>query len=147
MVCIYSQMAIPVIDLVMTSFTAVLTNVPGPAEKPVTMAGQEVVRRRNLFPLFSPLPGAQPRSTHAHTSRVSALYLRLQIQWTALPPQAGKGTLGIGIISYAGSICISVSADHVRGSEGVARRLTAKFEKRWSQYLEAAEQVLEKREG
>lgn len=69
-------------------------------------------------------------------------------EWSASPPQGGKGTLGIGIISYNGSVCITVSADHVKGapSEGVARRLTDAFERRWTQYLETADQILKRAE-
>ncbi|PRP84117.1 hypothetical protein PROFUN_04108 [Planoprotostelium fungivorum] len=94
------------LDTVMTSFCAIVTNVPGPSKERLEMCGQEVIR------------------------------------WTALPPQAGKGTLGIGIISYAGDLYISVSADKVKGGEGVARRLTDKFERRWREYLEAANKVI-----
>ncbi|GBE87466.1 hypothetical protein SCP_1101420 [Sparassis crispa] len=65
------------------------------------------------------------------------------IRWTALPPQAGKGTLGIGIISYAGGICISVAADAVPSSQGVARRICKSFEERFELYVERARQVVE----
>ncbi|KAI0079247.1 hypothetical protein K474DRAFT_1592391 [Panus rudis PR-1116 ss-1] len=65
------------------------------------------------------------------------------IRWTALPPQGGKGTLGMGIISYAGSLCISVAADKVPASEGVARRICERFEKRFQMYLQCAKEVLE----
>ena len=87
---------------VLSSFTAVLTNVPGPQGDPITLEGHQVRR------------------------------------WTALPPQAGKGTLGIGIISYANTIAISISADQVPASAGVARRITAKFERRWQQVSQSA---------
>ncbi|KDN53513.1 hypothetical protein K437DRAFT_260457 [Tilletiaria anomala UBC 951] len=89
-------------EVIMSSFTAVLTNVPGPPRN-VEMQGHAVRR------------------------------------WTASPPHAGKQTLGIGIIS---AISISVSADRVKGREGAARRITSKFEKRWQQYLDAADKVL-----
>ncbi|KAN0065023.1 hypothetical protein ACQY0O_001486 [Thecaphora frezii] len=64
------------------------------------------------------------------------------VQWTAMPPQAGKGTLAIGICSYAGEVSICVSADHVEGSHGVAQRLTRSFEKRWREYVEVADEVI-----
>lgn len=95
-----------VTELVATSFTAVVTNVPCPSKQRITLAGKEVVR------------------------------------WTALPPQAGKGTLGIGICSYGGDFSISISADHVPESSGVAARLTESFEKRWQQYVDASEKLL-----
>lgn len=68
------------------------------------------------------------------------------VRWGASPPQAGKNTLGIGIISYAESVCITIAADHVKGrySEGVARRLTDKFEQRWKQYLQVADEILQR---
>lgn len=91
-----------VTERILTSFTAVVTNVPCPSKQRIQLAGQEVVR------------------------------------WTALPPQAGKGTLGIGICSYGGDFSISISADRVEGSEGVAARLTEKFEKRWQEYVEVS---------
>lgn len=86
------------------------------------------------------------------------------ISWTALPPQGGKGsctfiwhtrsrywhthfispgTLGMGIISYAGGLCISVAADKVPQSEGVARRVCERFEARFALYVECAKQVLD----
>lgn len=64
------------------------------------------------------------------------------VRWTALPPQAGKGTLGIGICSYGGDFSISISADRVEGSEGVAARLTEKFE-RWSEYVETSRRLIQ----
>ncbi|KIJ55141.1 hypothetical protein M422DRAFT_23789 [Sphaerobolus stellatus SS14] len=64
------------------------------------------------------------------------------LKWTALPPQAGKGTIAIGILSYAGGISISVAADKVPGSEGVARRLCEKFEERFDIYVTKAKNAL-----
>lgn len=93
-------------ERILTSFTAVVTNVPCPSKQRIKLAGQEVVR------------------------------------WTALPPQAGKGTLGIGICSYGGDFSISISADRVEESEGVAARLTRKFEHRWKEYLEASRALI-----
>ncbi len=93
-------------EVALSSFTAVLTNVPGPGGEKIELQGRQIQR------------------------------------WTALPPQAGKSTLGIGVISYAGTIAISVSADYVPESAGVSRRLTSKFERRWQQYLDAADEVL-----
>ncbi|KAL0483539.1 diacylglycerol O-acyltransferase [Acrasis kona] len=95
-----------ILDLVFTSFTAIVTNVPGPAKEPLRMADVEVIR------------------------------------WTAIPPQAGKGTLAIGIISYAGGLSISVVSDKVPGAEGITRRLTDKFEKRWKVYLDASDKKI-----
>jgi len=69
------------------------------------------------------------------------------LKWTALPPQAGKGTLAIGIISYAGGISISVAADKVPGSEGVARRLCEKFDERFGVYVTKAKSVLDDDSG
>ncbi|TKY88498.1 hypothetical protein EX895_002486 [Sporisorium graminicola] len=95
-----------VTERILTSFTAVVTNVPCPSKQRIKLAGQEVVR------------------------------------WTALPPQAGKGTLGIGICSYGGDFSISISADRVEGSEGVAARLTDKFERRWNDYVEVSRNLI-----
>ncbi|EST05354.1 O-acyltransferase, WSD1, N-terminal [Kalmanozyma brasiliensis GHG001] len=66
------------------------------------------------------------------------------VRWTALPPQAGKGTLGIGICSYGGDFSISISADKVEGSEGVAAKLTESFERRWSQYVETSQGLIDR---
>ncbi|KAK0538448.1 hypothetical protein OC835_001429 [Tilletia horrida] len=95
------------VDLCLTSFQAVLTNVPGPAER-VHLAEREVS------------------------------------EWGAAPPQAGRNTLAIGVITYAGSVSVTVTADRVQGepSEGVARRLTDAFARRWEVYLRAADAVL-----
>lgn len=70
------------------------------------------------------------------------------MRWGASPPQAGKNTLGIGIISYAETVCITIAADHVKGrySQGVARRLTDKFEQRWKQYVEVSDAILARSE-
>lgn len=64
-------------------------------------------------------------------------------KWAALPPQAGAGTVAIGIISYAGGISIAVSADAVPASAGVARRICANFERRFELYVARAKEVLE----
>lgn len=81
------------------------------------------------------------------------------IKWCALPPQAGKGeqllhvilgdlshfagTLGIGVISYNGGLCVSVAADSVDGTKNVARRLCERFEERFKIYVERAREVVE----
>lgn len=56
--------------------------------------------------------------------------------------------MGIGIITYGGNVCITIAADHVknRHSEGVARRLTSKFEQRWQQYSDVADEILARKE-
>ncbi|PIL25474.1 hypothetical protein GSI_13364 [Ganoderma sinense ZZ0214-1] len=64
-------------------------------------------------------------------------------KWFALPPQGGAGTLGIGIMSYAGGLSIAVSADLVPGSEGVARKICEGFERRFGLYVARAKEVLE----
>ena len=64
-------------------------------------------------------------------------------RWTAIPPQAGPGTIGIGIMSYAGGISIGVAADRVPGSEGVARRICEGFNQRFELYVERATEVLD----
>jgi len=88
------------------------------------------------------------------------------IKWTALPPQAGKGisiiphaclilfdksinlgNIGIGILSYAGGISISIAADKVPGSEGVARRICERFEERFSLYVTRAKALLDAEES
>ncbi|TFY64776.1 hypothetical protein EVJ58_g2398 [Rhodofomes roseus] len=65
------------------------------------------------------------------------------INWTALPPQGGKGTIGMGIISYAGGLSIAVAADKVPLSIGVAERICARFEKRFELYVQKAQEVLD----
>ncbi|OSD00141.1 hypothetical protein PYCCODRAFT_1437698 [Trametes coccinea BRFM310] len=97
----------PIADACLESFAAILTNIPGPAKKPITMAGVEVSK------------------------------------WVALPPQGGAGTIGMGIISYAGGISIAVSADMVPGSRGVARRICEDFERRFELYVARAKEVLD----
>ncbi|KAF8587875.1 hypothetical protein K439DRAFT_1385418 [Ramaria rubella] len=64
------------------------------------------------------------------------------LKWTALPPQAGKGNIGIGVISYAGGICISVAADKVTASEGVASRICMRFAERFELYVARAKEIL-----
>ncbi|KAL9937761.1 hypothetical protein V8E36_003306 [Tilletia maclaganii] len=95
------------VQLSLSSFHAVLTNVPGP-EEAVKLADR----------------------------RVS--------QWGAAPPQAGKNTLAIELITYNGDISVTFTADRVRGepSEGVARRLAEAFADRWEAYVRAADAVL-----
>ncbi|CAD6928485.1 unnamed protein product [Tilletia controversa] len=97
------------IELCLSSFQAVLTNVPGPPDS-VELAGRKVS------------------------------------EWGAAPPQAGKNTLAIGVITYDGAVSVTFTADRVREepSEGVARRLADSFAERWDVYLGAAEAVLGK---
>jgi hypothetical protein len=55
------------------------------------------------------------------------------------------GTVGIGVISYGGkegTVCVSVVADRVSGSEGTARRLCSAFDRRFDLYLRCANTVL-----
>ncbi|CAL1698680.1 unnamed protein product [Somion occarium] len=68
------------------------------------------------------------------------------MRWAALPPQSGTGTIGMGIISYAGGLCISVAADKVPASEGVARRICERFERRFDYYVRCAKEVVEHRD-
>ena len=65
------------------------------------------------------------------------------VKWIAIPPQAGAGTLAVGIMSYAGGISIGLSADCVPGSEGVARRICEGFERRFELYVARAREVLD----
>ncbi|CCM02027.1 uncharacterized protein FIBRA_04103 [Fibroporia radiculosa] len=65
------------------------------------------------------------------------------LKWTALPPQAGKGTIGMGIISYAGGISIAVAADAVPASQGIARRICDGFEERFQLYVQRAREILD----
>jgi len=65
------------------------------------------------------------------------------LKWTALPPQGGKGTIGMGIISYAGGLSIAVAADKVSLSLGVAERICAGFEERFELYVKRAREVLD----
>ncbi|KAI1785169.1 wax ester synthase-like acyl-CoA acyltransferase domain-containing protein [Ganoderma leucocontextum] len=97
----------PFVDACSESFTAVLTNIPGPSKGPITWSGVEVTK------------------------------------WSAIPPQAGAGTMGIGIMSYAGGISIAVSADLVPDSEGVTRKICEGFERRFELYVARAKAVLE----
>jgi len=101
----------PLVRGVMESFPILLTNVPGPAKKRITLEGVEV------------------------------------ITWTALPPQSGKGTVGMGIISYAGGLCVAIAADRVPASEGVARRICEGFERRFEEYVSVAREVVEREQG
>ncbi|KAH9925720.1 wax ester synthase-like acyl-CoA acyltransferase domain-containing protein [Fomitopsis serialis] len=65
------------------------------------------------------------------------------LKWTVLPPQGGKGTIGMGIISYAGGISIAVAADKVPSSLGVAERICTGFEERFELYVKRAREVLD----
>jgi len=49
----------------------------------------------------------------------------------------------VGIITYDGTISITVAIDKVPGFEKVADRICADFEQRFELYLEAAEAALE----
>ncbi|KAE8249554.1 hypothetical protein A4X13_0g5168 [Tilletia indica] len=95
------------VDLCLSSFQAVLTNVPGPSDH-VQLADREVS------------------------------------EWGAAPPQAGKNTLAIGVITYGGAVSVTFTADRVKDepSEGVARRLADAFAERWEVYQRAAGAVL-----
>ncbi|OCH91412.1 hypothetical protein OBBRIDRAFT_792348 [Obba rivulosa] len=64
------------------------------------------------------------------------------IKWTALPPQGGKGTVGMGIISYAGGLSIAVAADAVPSARGMCRQICESFEERFEVYLARAKEVL-----
>jgi hypothetical protein len=122
-----------VLEYSLESLCAVVTNVPGPKGR-IEMAGSEVVSR--AIPFRRRLLLIYP-----------SLYLQ-KVRWGASPPQGGKSTLGIGIISYADDVCITIAADHVKGrySDGVARRITARFEERWAEYIEVADKILSKGE-
>ncbi|KAH9910958.1 uncharacterized protein B0H18DRAFT_1065113, partial [Fomitopsis serialis] len=65
------------------------------------------------------------------------------LNWTALPPQFGKGTIGMGIISYAGGLSIVVAADKVPSSLGVAERICTGFEERFELYVQRAREILD----
>lgn len=58
----------------------------------------------------------------------------------------GAGSIGMGIISYAGSISISVAADMVPASQGVCQRICEGFEERFELYVERAKEVLSREE-
>ncbi|EIN09069.1 hypothetical protein PUNSTDRAFT_120513 [Punctularia strigosozonata HHB-11173 SS5] len=62
------------------------------------------------------------------------------LRWTASPPQAGKGTLGIGMISYDGHLVWTVTADKTARYEGIARELTEGFVTAFEEFLEEAKQ-------
>ncbi|KAH9926280.1 wax ester synthase-like acyl-CoA acyltransferase domain-containing protein [Epithele typhae] len=66
--------------------------------------------------------------------------------WHALPPQAGAGTLAIGVLSYAGGVSLAIAGDRIPGGEGVARELCARFEGRFALYVERAREVLERQD-
>lgn len=119
-----------VLEYSLESLCAVVTNVPGPKQR-IEMAGSEVVSSLVLN-----------QEILAHPPKLCLL----QVRWGASPPQGGKSTLGIGIISYADDVCITIAADHVKGrySDGVARRITARFEERWGEYMEVADKILSK---
>lgn len=88
------------------------------------------------------VPGPQPASGKQITLAGAPI-----LNWGASPPQAGKNTLGIGIITYDGKVCVTICADGVKRPDGsrekIARRLSKAFEVRWAEYLKAAELVLE----
>lgn len=49
----------------------------------------------------------------------------------------------MGIISYAGGLCISIAADKVPGSEGIARRICERFERRFDIYVQCARDIVQ----
>jgi hypothetical protein len=83
------------------------------------------------------------------------------LRWTASPPQAGKGVLGIGMISYDGHLVWTVTgmflytsttwprlmvvgntADKIVGKhEGIARKLTQSFHETFNEFLVEARQL------
>ncbi|TFK49306.1 hypothetical protein OE88DRAFT_1683145 [Heliocybe sulcata] len=65
------------------------------------------------------------------------------LRWTASPPQAGKGTLGLGMISYNGHLVWTVTADKVEQYEGIAKYLTRGFKKTFEDFLEEAKELQE----
>lgn len=107
---------------VLTSFTAVLTNVPGPTSKKGSSKGSS--------------------SSDGDASHLITLCEQPILTWSASPPQAGKGTLGIGVITYENSVCVTICADKVQGSHGVSKRLKRRFEQRWREYVRVAGDVL-----
>lgn len=52
--------------------------------------------------------------------------------------------MGIGIITYGGSVYLTVSADRVPKSIGVAKEICKGFEKRFEVYLDVANEILQK---
>jgi hypothetical protein len=81
------------------------------------------------------------------------------LRWTASPPQAGRGVLGIGMISYNGKLVWTVTgescyalripdsadlyeADKLPGKhEGIARKLTESFHKTFEEFLTEAREI------
>ena len=63
--------------------------------------------------------------------------------WTVAPPQGTQGTVGIGILSYAGGLCISAIADAdpnqnaIERQGGLARTICDDFDKTAAKYLDA----------
>lgn len=53
----------------------------------------------------------------------------------------------MGIISYAGGLCVAIAADRVPASEGVARRVCEGFERRFGEYVGVAREVVRREEG
>lgn len=54
------------------------------------------------------------------------------------------GTLGIGVLSYNGGLCVSVAADSVPETRGVARQICDRFEKRFQVYVERAREIVDR---
>jgi len=65
------------------------------------------------------------------------------LRWNVSPPQAGKGTLGLGMISYNGHLVWTVTADKVEQYKGVARYLTKGFKKTFEDFLEEVRELQE----
>jgi NRPS condensation-like uncharacterized protein len=60
-------------------------------------------------------------------------------RWLALPPQPGKGTLSIGMITYNGSLSWTILADKSGGNKtDIARKLADEFIKTFNQFLDEA---------
>ncbi|KDQ60054.1 hypothetical protein JAAARDRAFT_56054 [Jaapia argillacea MUCL 33604] len=67
------------------------------------------------------------------------------LRWAASPPQAGKGTLGLGMISYNGHLIWTVTADKTPHHEGIARKLTAGFRQTFVEFLAEARALEDKK--
>lgn len=48
----------------------------------------------------------------------------------------------MGIISYAGGMSIAIAADCVPKSQGIARAICTRFERRFQDYVSTAEKIL-----
>lgn len=139
------------------SAAAVFTNVPGPSPRTHhSPASEGASGRVNGSPTMS------ANGDHEASDAVVDFASAPILTWTASPPQMGKNTLALGLMTYNGWACLTICADKVPldklspaqsalqvGPEAnaeytqTATRLARAFERRFAEYVAVSEEILE----